>query len=135
MGFRHILHEESPGLHIVELREILDDREKAFREAMVLLDLHPDLTAIYNVGGGTSGIGRALKEKGLAQRVVLIGHEATEGNKALLLDGTLDAVIDQNPRVEAREALATLVAAARGGSHAQIPLRLQVIFRENLPDD
>ena len=135
MGFRHILHEEFPALQIVELREVLDDREKAYREAMAMLDLHPDLTAIYNVGGGTSGIGRALKAKGLDQKVVLIGHDATEGNKALLLDGTLDAIIDQNARVEAREALATLISAARGGSHVPIPPRLHVIFRENLPDE
>jgi LacI family transcriptional regulator len=36
--------------------------------------------------------------------VVFVCHEATESNKAFLLDGTVDAVIDQNPRVEAREA-------------------------------
>lgn len=135
MGFRQILHEEFPALQIVELREMLDDREKAYREAMTLIDAHPDLTAIYNVGGGTSGIGRALKAREMAQRVVMIGHDATEGNKALLLDGTLDAIIDQNARVEAREALATLVSAIRGDTHEPMPPRLQVIFRENLPNE
>lgn len=135
MGFRQILHEEFPGLQIVELREMLDDRENSWREAMALFDRHPDLAAIYNVGGGSHGIGRALKDRGLAQRVVLIGHEATEGNKALLLDGTMDAVIDQNARVEAREALATLTACVRGQTYAPIQPRQHVIFRENLPDE
>lgn len=135
MGFRQILHEEFPGLQIVELREMLDDREKSWREAMALFDRHPDLAAIYNVGGGSWGIGRAMKDRGLAQRVVLIGHEATEGNKALLLDGTMDAVIDQNARVEAREALAALTAAVRGEDYRPIQPRQHVIFRENLPDD
>jgi len=49
------------------------------------------------------------------------------------LDGTLDAIIDQNALVEAREALATLVSAIRGDLHVPMPPRLQVIFRENLP--
>jgi len=135
MGFRHILHEEFPDLEIVELREMLDDREKAAAETLALLDRHPDLAAIYNVGGGTAGIGRAVRERGLSGRLVLIGHEATEDNKALLLDGTVDALIDQNPRVEARESLAALVAAVKGEVHAFVPPRLHVIFRENLPDE
>jgi len=135
MGFRHILHDEYPGLEIVALREMLDDRAKAKAEALQLLDRYPDLAAIYNVGAGTSGIGAALKERGRDRSVVLIGHEATEANKALLLDGTVDALIDQNPRVEAREALATLVAAAHGYSYQPVQPRLHVVFRENLPDD
>ncbi|MCC5972791.1 MAG: LacI family DNA-binding transcriptional regulator [Rubellimicrobium sp.] len=135
MGFRHILHEEFPHLQIVELREMLDDRAKARAEALILLDRHPDLAAIYNIGAGNSGIGQALKEAGRAASVLFVGHDATAGNKSLLLDGTLDAVIDQNPRVEAREALATLAATARGTSHVPVPPRIAVIFRENLPDD
>lgn len=135
MGFRQVLHEEFGGIEIVEMREMLDDREKAYRETVALLDRHPDLAAIYNVGGGNFGIGRALKDRGLSGRIVLIGHEATQGNKALLLDGTMDAVIDQNPRVEAREALATLCAAIRGEDYRTVPLRQHIIFRENLPDD
>ncbi len=135
MGFRHILHDEYPGLEIVEMREMLDDRAKARSEALNLLDRYPDLAAIYNVGGGSSGIGAALKERGRDKSVVLIGHEATEANKTLLLDGTLDALIDQNPRVEAREALSTLVAATQGTPYTPVQPRLHVIFRENLPDD
>ena len=47
----------------------------------------------------------------------------------------MDAVIDQNPRVEAREALNLLTAAARGQSYTYIPPRLQLVLRENLPDE
>jgi LacI family transcriptional regulator len=135
MGFRHILREEFPLILILELREIMDDRRKAMEETHALLDQNPDLAAIYNVGGGTSGIGTALKARDVAHRVVLIGHEATESNKQLLLDGTVDAVIDQNPRVEAREALNILTAAVRGIPYSFIPPRLQLVLKENLPDE
>jgi LacI family transcriptional regulator len=134
MGFRHILAEESPNLTIVELREMLDDREKAYSEAAALLDRHPDLAAIYNVGAGNTGIARALKQRCRENEVVFLGHEVTEGTKALLLDGTLDAVIDQNPRVEAREALHILGRAVRGLPFEIHPPRLQVIFKENIPE-
>ena len=135
MGFRHILREEFPDIQILDLREIMDDRQRAMEETLALLDQHPDLAAIYNVGGGTSGIGTALNARGVARKVVVIGHEATERNKRLLLDGTIDAVIDQNPRVEAREALNILTAAARQQPYAFIPLRLQLVLKENLPDE
>ena len=134
MGFRHILAEQFPDLQVVELREMLDDRDKAYAEASALLDRHPDLAAIYNIGAGNTGIARALKERGRNGAVVFIGHEATEHTRELLLDGTLDAVIDQNPRVEAREALNVLTQSVRGLPFEFHPPRLQVIFRENIPE-
>ncbi|MER8652555.1 LacI family DNA-binding transcriptional regulator [Mesorhizobium sp. M0586] len=134
MGFRHILTEESPNLKIVEMREMLDDREKAYSEASALLDRHPDLAAIYNVGAGNTGIARALKERGRAKDILFLGHEVTDGTKELLLDGTLDAVIDQNPRVEAREALNILSHSVRHLNYEPHQPRLQVIFKENIPE-
>jgi LacI family transcriptional regulator len=134
MGFRHVLAEEAAHLKIVELREMKDDVDRAYAEAASLLDAHPDLAAIYNIGAGTIGIARALKERDLDRRVILIGHEVTEGTRELLLDGTIDAVIDQNPRVEAREALNILDSSIRGLPFEVHPPRLQVVFKENIPD-
>jgi LacI family transcriptional regulator len=134
MGFRHVLAEMSPALQMLEVREMRDDPERAYVEAAALLDRHPDLAAIYNVGAGNTGVGQALKERGRERRVIFVGHEVTEGTRELLLDGALDAVIDQNPRVEAREALNVLSHRIRGLSYSFHPPRLQVIFRENIPE-
>lgn len=134
MGFRHIIAEEFDHLEIVELREIRDDRDKAYEEATALIQRYPDLAGIYNIGAGNSGIGQALKEQGKAGKIVFIGHELTENSKALLLSDTMDAVIDQNPRVEAREAISMLVSSIRGVPFEYHAPRLQVIFRENIPE-
>ncbi|MCP4385093.1 MAG: LacI family transcriptional regulator [Hyphomicrobiales bacterium] len=134
MGFRHILSEEFPDLEIVALREMRDDREKAFAEAEGLLDRHADLAGIYNIGAGSQGIARAMKERGKGSGIVFVGHELTAHNKTFLLDGTLDAVIDQNPRVEARESINILMNAVRDIRYDPHPPRLQVIFRENIPE-
>jgi LacI family transcriptional regulator len=135
MGFRHILRDEFPELQIVGTHETFDDRIRALDETRALLAAHPDIAAIYNVGAGLWGIGEALKERSLGHKVVLVGHEATEANKLLLLDGTLDAVIDQNPRVEAREALNLLSATIAGRPYQFISPRIQVVFKENIPDE
>ena len=134
MGFRHVLAEDFPELDIVELREMRDDSARAYAEASQLLDRHPGLAGIYNIGAGNDGVARALKERERAGRTVFVGHEATPDNRALLLDGTIDAVIDQNPRVEAREALNILAGSIRGIRHDPHLPRLQIVFRENLPE-
>ena len=79
-------------------------------------------------------IARAVRERQLEGKLVFIGHEATEGTKELLLKGVMDAVIDQNPRVEAREALGILSHAVKGLPYEPHPPRLQVIFKENIPE-
>jgi LacI family transcriptional regulator len=100
MGFRHVLAEMSAGLQMLEVREMRDDPARAYLETAAFLDGHPDLVAIYNVGAGNTGVAQALKERGREQLVIFVGHEVTDGTRELLLDGTLDALIDQNPRVE-----------------------------------
>ncbi|MBW7921442.1 MAG: LacI family DNA-binding transcriptional regulator [Rubellimicrobium sp.] len=132
-GFRHILAEEFPDLEIIGLTEVLDDVERAYRAAAAHLDAHHDIAAIYNIGAGNRGIARALKERDLARKVIMIGHELTAHTKAMLLDGTMDAVIDQNVRVEVREVISQLTRLASGEPWAMHPLRITVFFRENLP--
>lgn len=74
-------------------------------------------------------------DSGKSDSIIFIGHELTESTKRLLLNGTIDAVIDQNPRVEAREALATLISSIKAEPFDQQPPRVQVIFRENIPEN
>jgi LacI family transcriptional regulator len=134
MGFRHMIAEEFPHLEVVELREIRDDRQRAYEEAAALLRRHPDLAGIYNIGAGNSGIGQALHESGRQKSIIFIGHELTDHSKNLLLSGTMDAVIDQNPRVEAREAISMLSSAILDKPYEYHAPRLQVVFRENIPE-
>lgn len=135
MGFRHVLAEDYPDLRVVELREVRDDLERSYREATALLAARPGLGGIYNIGAGNRGIAQALEEVGRAGRIVFIGHELTEHSRRFLVSGTMDAAIDQNPRVEAREAIDRLLRAARGSLDPHpVPVRIHAIFRENIPD-
>jgi len=135
MGFRHIVSEHADQLEVVAFSEIRDDDDRAYAATAQHLQQHPDLSAIYSIGAGNRGIARALKEAGRASEVVFIGHDLTEHTKDYLLTGVMDAVIDQNPRVEARDALEQLSRIARGMPFNVHPLRTQIIFRENLPEE
>ena len=48
----------------------------------------------------------------------------------------MDAVIDQNPRVEAREAVEQPAARRAAASRRPdpVPIRIHAIFRENIPE-
>ncbi len=135
MGFRNVLRESYNHLSVVELREVRDDDNAAYGEAAGLLHQYPDLAGIYNIGAGNRGIARALIESGRDQKIVFVGHELTEQTREFLLSGVMDAVIDQNPRIEAREAIEQLVRAARGETvKSLVPIRVDAIFKENIPE-
>lgn len=135
MGFRSICAEDFPALAPLPAIEIADDTAQAYAATERVLARHPDLAGIYCIGGGVRGIARALQESGRAGEVVFIGHELTEHTRSLLVRGTLDAVIDQDPVAEARLAVGLLADAARGQDRPAPPMmRIQAIFRENIPD-
>jgi len=135
MGFQHILQEVFPHLVLVGLREGHDDAQSNHEQARIMLTTHADLIGIYNIGGGSDGIARALKEARRDQSVVFVGHEVTTDTRSYLMDGTIDAVISQNPQVEIMNAI-RIFANLREGKSALAgiePVRIGVILKENLP--
>ncbi|MBV9300472.1 MAG: LacI family DNA-binding transcriptional regulator [Verrucomicrobia bacterium] len=134
MGFRHILAEEFPHLQIVQLRESLDDFQRGYEEAKALLETYPDVSGIYNIGGGNRGIAQVLEESGRAKEVVFGAHELTEHTRRFLLSGVIDFLIDQNPLQEARESILALTKAARRKpiDVSSLSIPMQIVFRENI---
>jgi LacI family transcriptional regulator len=66
---------------------------------------------------------------------VFVGHGLTPDTRALLVDGTLDAVITQHPQATVISC-ARIFANLRDGrdAHAGVePVRISVVMRENLP--
>ncbi|MBP2231761.1 LacI family transcriptional regulator [Azospirillum agricola] len=135
MGFLHYLKENAPNIEVVGLREGHDDDGKTYRQTRMLLGLHPDLAGVYNIGGGPEGVARALKETRREREIVFLGHGLTPETRSLLIDGTLDAVITQDPR-HTLAACVTIFGNLRAGrppmQGVETP-RGEVIFRENLP--
>ena len=134
-GFLHFFQEQCPDVHVVGIREGHDDAEKNHAQATALFRQHGDLAGIYNIGGGAEGIGRAIHEAKLSRKPVFIGHGLTPDTRALLIDGTLDAVITQNPQGAVMNCV-RIFANLRDGREPTSgveQVRSQVIFRENLP--
>jgi LacI family transcriptional regulator len=134
-GFLHFFEEMAPAITVVGLREGLDDDTRNYRHARTLLGEHQDLAAIYNIGGAPEGVARGLKEVGRERDVVFVGHGLTPGTRRLLLDGTLDVVLTQDPR-ETMLGVASVFSNLRLGLEPMAGIarmRTEIVLRENLP--
>ena len=135
MGFLYMFKELFPTVEVAGLREGLDSAEENYRLTRQLLEQSPDLAGIYNIGGASDGVARALKEAGLAHKIVFIGHGLTPDTRALLIDGTMDAVITQNPQSSTMNCIRIFanLRDRRPVMSGIDSVQSQIIFRENLP--
>ena len=133
-GFRSAMRERFPTLVVLETTLGLDDVDTTYPLAKKAL-ADTDLVGIYNVGAGNRGIAHALRDTGKIGDVTFIGHELTAHSRRFLLDGTMDAVIDQNPRAQAAQALDILLQyhglADTGVARDLLPV--DIVLPENLP--
>jgi LacI family transcriptional regulator len=135
MGFLHVMRESFPHLKIVGVREGRDDAATNQRLARGLLEQHPDLIGLYNIGGASDGVGHALKKAGREQEVVFIGHGLTPDTRSLLIDGTLDALITQHQQASVLNCVRifTNLRDGREPLTGVDPVGINVVLRENLP--
>ncbi len=135
MGFLHLMQEEYPALTVVGVREGRDDSDTNYRLARGLLKQHPDLVGLYNIGGGADGVARAIKEVRREPHIVFVAHGLTTDTRALLIDGTLDAVINQHPHTMLLNCVRifTNLRDRRNPTSGVEPVRISIVLRESLP--
>lgn len=134
-GFTQILAAEYPHLAIATPREGRDDAARTKIVAEEMLAATPDLVGIYCTGAGNRGIAAALQTHPRKPPKLFIGHELTPHTRKFLLDGTMDAVINQDAGHEARSAMRILLAHATQEPILadQERIRIDIFLRDNLP--
>lgn len=134
-GVSQVIAADFGDLELLAPVEGRDDDAHNQALAKRLLEEHPDLIGLYNIGAGTYGIGTALVETGRAKDVVFVGHDLTPHTRRFLLLGVMDAVISQNPGHEARSATRVLLALSRNEPivSEQELIGIDIVIRDNLP--
>ncbi len=134
MGFRSVLRENFPHLHIVDTLEIGESEPAGHEVTRALLERTPDLSALYNIGAGTGGIARALQAVPADRKPVFVAHDLSADTRRHLLSGVIDVVIDQNAHLTAVRAVARLRSAV---DHQMLGvcevMESRIIFRDNIP--
>jgi LacI family transcriptional regulator len=134
-GFEQVLAQEFPHLAILPVLESRDDWQRVEKVTAEMLATHPDLIGIYNVGAGARGIVTALENTGRQKQITYIAHELNDHTRRALVDGTIDAIINQNAGHEVRSAVRVLMAKADRTPliEAMEQIRIDIFVRDNLP--
>jgi LacI family transcriptional regulator len=130
IGFRTVLRQDYPSLQIIEAVNGNDDPGLNFACVSELIAKHADLLGVYCVGGGQGAVAAAIETAGLAQKLVMIGHNFNDETKPYLLSGTIDAIIHQDMTRIADAAVNCLIGVKGSPVGAGIPI--EIITRENL---
>ncbi len=131
VGFRSALRASGRG--IVEVSD--SDGIDATNERLVLeaLQRHPNVEAVYSVGGGNTATVAAFERLGRPCRV-FIAHDLDADNRRLLREGRISVVLHNDLRVDARLAI-RLILQERGALPVEQsrPVPIQVITPYNVP--
>jgi LacI family transcriptional regulator len=134
-GFRSVLRRRFPNCDIVETVESRE--QSAVTESLTrnAFRRYPDLRGIYNISVGDEGVGAALQALGRVRSTVFVGHELNDISRRLLIEGTLDAVLDQNPAAEAMRSIEIILRHYHRDPGVALPQQIPVtvLLRENLP--
>jgi LacI family transcriptional regulator len=134
-GFMQVMRQEYPDLTVLPVHEGRDNAQRNEMLTRELLAKTPDLVGIYNLGAGAEGVIKALEDTGRNKSTVFITHELYSTTRKGLIDGTIDAVIAQDPGHEIRSAMRVLIAKCDRAPiiAAMERIAIDIYVRDNLP--
>lgn len=116
-GFVETVERRFPGIEIAGgVRFNMADRAKALAEAENLLTAHPDLAGFFaDNESSVDGTVQAVKQRGLAGQVKIIGFDASETLVADMRAGVIDSIVVQDPFRMGYESTRQMALHLQGG--------------------
>jgi LacI family transcriptional regulator len=132
-GFMQVMQQEFAHLHVLPICEGRDNATRNQQLVAALLDTTPNLIGLYNIGAGPNGIIEAITAA--ERNITFITHELNGITRKGLLDGTIAAVIAQDPGHEIRSAMRVLMAKCDRAPilAAMERIAIDIYVRDNLP--
>jgi LacI family transcriptional regulator len=133
IGFRNRLRANFPNVVIAGEARGQDSPALTRESVLRLLAEQPDLAAIYNVGGGNTGLVQAIQEAGQPQNRIVVVHEMNHITVPLLKEGRVDFAIAGNPADQLKEAI-RLASTEKPGTMREVTIQDFYVFtRFNVP--
>ena len=133
-GFVDTVAKQFPGIEVVGIKYTMADRAKALAEAENLMTAHPDLAGLFaDNESSTDGTVRAVKQRGMAGKVQIVGYDASPELIEELKAGTIDSIVVQNPFKMGYESTKAIGLHLRGEQPVrEMDSGAHLILRENL---
>lgn len=110
-GFTNTLVSLAPALKLSAVVYGGGKHELARSEVAKAIGRTPDLAGIFVSGAGLSGAAQAVEDAGLSGQLKIVGYDVTTTNTAYLRRGTVQFLIDQDPREQGCSAVRLLADA------------------------
>ncbi len=134
-GFCEVIAADFPDITVRDPIITNDDAAILKSRTAKILGDRSNLTALYNVGAGNSGLIKALRASA-PQRPFCVVHELVSHSRQALLDRQIDLVIDQRPDVEINRVFTVLRTLIDGNALPVLPDLVPTIYvQDNLPAD
>jgi len=109
------LRKEFPGVRITARQFSMSDRAKAMAAVENFLTAQPDLDGLFaSAEPGSVGGALALKSRGMAGKIKFVAFDASDDLVQDLKDGSIDALVAQDPFRMGYQAVKTLVDKLHG---------------------
>jgi ribose transport system substrate-binding protein len=133
-GFLDIGLPKHPGLNLVAKQYSQTEIAKAVSVTEDMVTAHPNLKGIFAANeSGTVGCAQALRSRGLAGKIKVVGFDASPNEIEALQDGTIDALIVQNPYKMGYLGVKSAVDVLNGKQvEKHIDTGVYVVTRDNL---
>ena len=114
-GFEETLAQRYPRIEVVDYKYCQSDRALALAASENMLTANPDLDGLFaSAEPGTVGAATAIRNRNLADEVILVGFDWTDTLKGDFRDGIIKALIVQDPYEIGRTAVQSVLTALRG---------------------
>jgi LacI family transcriptional regulator len=137
LGFDAVLTADYPNLVALPSLETRGDPSRTRDVIRHTYASHNDIAAVYVLSSEARPALEGIAEFSDPTTQVIIAHERTLFTERQLCDGTLDAVIAQDPGHLVRSAVRLLRARSDGRTPlaSQEKIRIEILLKENLGDD
>lgn len=133
-GFEDTITAEFPNIKIVARQFSQSDRAKGRAAAENFLAANPDLKGMFaSAEPGSVGASLAIKARELQNKVMLVGFDSSDGLIEDLKEGSVDALVVQDPFKIGYESVRTIVEKLGGKQPPKrIDLSARVVHKEDL---
>ena len=135
-GFEETLSRDFPEIRILAEQYCMSDRARALAVSENMLTAHPDVNGLFaSAEPGTIGAAKALRSRGLSDKVWMVGFDFSDTIEKDLKDGVVDALVVQDPFNIGYAAVKTIVAKLNGETpEKRINSPATIVTADNLSD-